>query len=154
MSIEIERKFLITNDGWKSLVINSFFIKQGYLNLAPERTVRVRIKGSQAHITIKGKSKGISRAEFEYQIPLKEAEQLILLSEGALIEKVRHEVKYEGNLWEIDVFSGKNQGLIVAEIELASENQIFKIPDWIGKEVSDDTKYYNSNLVISPFLAW
>ncbi len=154
MALEIERKFLVSNDDWKPLVANSFSIKQGYLNLDPERTVRVRITEDRAHITIKGKTNGISRAEFEYQIPLQDGEQLILLSEGVLIEKVRHEVKYEDNIWEIDVFLGRNKGLVMAEIELTSENQTFKIPPWIGKEVSADTRYYNANLVRHPYLNW
>ncbi len=154
MGMEIERKFLVSNDDWKPLVANSFSIKQGYLNLDPERTVRVRITEDRAHITIKGKTNGISRAEFEYQIPLQDGEQLILLSEGVLIEKVRHEVKYEDNIWEIDVFLGRNKGLVMAEIELTSENQTFKIPPWIGKEVSADTRYYNANLVRHPYLNW
>ncbi len=154
MPIEIERKYLIANNDWEPLVINSFSIKQGYLNLAPERTVRVRIKENSAFITIKGKTKGICRAEFEYPIPLQEAVQLILLSEGSLIEKVRYEISYEGNIWEVDLFSGENKGLIIAEIELPSESHHFKIPQWIGKEVSEDARYYNANLVTTPYLNW
>jgi len=154
MGLEIERKFLIKSDDWKPLVINSFSIKQGYLNLAPKRTVRVRIQEKNAFITIKGKTKGITRVEFEYTIPFQEAKQLILLSEGSLIEKIRHKVKYEGNVWEIDVFSGTNEGLIIAEIELQSETQSIEIPSWLGKEVSNDSRYYNANLVKNPYSSW
>ncbi len=154
MGVEIERKFLITNNDWKPLVINSFSIKQGYLSLAPERTVRVRTKNNKAYLTIKGKNKGITRAEFEYEIPIIEAEQLLLLCEGTIIEKVRHEVVYEHKIWEIDVFKGDNQGLIIAELELINEEETFKIPDWLGKEVSTEAKYYNSSLATLPYAKW
>lgn len=154
MPLEIERKFVVTTNEWRTLVSRSYTIKQGYLNLAPERTVRVRVKEDEAFITIKGKSIGITRAEFEYEIPVKEAEQLLELCEGVIILKTRHEVVFEHKLWEVDVFEGENTGLIMAEIELTAEEENFKTPAWVGKEVSTDSRYYNSNLVKNPFANW
>ena len=147
MATEIERKFLIQNSDWKKEISNSIGISQGYLSLDKERTVRVRIKGEKGILTIKGTTENISRKEFEYEIPKEEAEELLELCHQPLIEKIRNEVIHEGMTWEIDEFTGENEGLIVAEIELESESQIFEIPDWIGKEVSNDIRYYNSNLV-------
>ncbi len=154
MPTEIERKFLVRNNNWKDAVKRSFIIKQGYLNSNAERTVRVRLKGDEGFITIKGKSKGISRAEFEYKIPVNEAEQILLLCEESIIRKTRFEVNIANHLWEIDVFKGANKGLIIAEIELSSEQENFELPTWIGKEVSDDKRYYNSHLAKNPFCQW
>lgn len=154
MPQEIERKFLLRNDAWKPAIIRRLEIKQGYLNTDPKRTVRVRIKGDQGYLTIKSESVGISRQEFEYEIPYEEARSLILLCEPPVIDKVRHEVKHEGHLWEIDVFAGANEGLSVAEIELSAEDEGFSPPPWLGEEVSHDPRYFNSQLVACPFCDW
>lgn len=154
MAIEIERKFLLKNDNWKSKADSGTVIKQGYLNASKERTVRVRVYGEQGFLTIKGKTENISRAEFEYTIPLEEALELLKLCEKPLIEKVRYLYSEEGNTWEIDVFDGDNKGLEIAEIELKSEDQAFSIPEWLGEEVSGDPRYFNSLLIKKPFRSW
>ena len=152
--LEIERKFLVANDSWKQEVTNSTAIKQGYLNSTPERTVRVRIRGEKGYLTIKGKNENLTRKEFEYEIPLSEANELLDLCEKPIIEKIRHLVIKDEFTWEIDVFEGDNKGLIVAEIELTSENQRFETPAWIGKEVSADARYFNSSLIKLPYSKW
>lgn len=154
MPQEIERKFLLANDTWKSLTTRRLEIKQGYLNADSRRTVRVRIQGNSGYLTIKSESVGISRQEFEYDIPYEDARSLLLLCEPPVIDKVRHEVNYEGHLWEIDVFAGANEGLTVAEIELSSEDEVFARPGWLGEEVSDDPRYFNSHLVACPYCDW
>ena len=154
MALEIERKFLLKNDNWKALVKEEFLIKQGYLNSAKERTVRIRTYGDKGIITIKGKTKNLTRKEFEYAIPLTEALQMLEIAEKPIIEKTRFIVINNGNTWEIDVFEGMNNGLLVAEIELESENEKFEIPEWIGQEVSTDPKYYNACLIKHPFTEW
>ena len=153
MATEIERKFLVTNNSWKENAPYSLF-KQAYLNSTPERTVRIRIAGSQAFITIKSKNTGIQRQEFEYSIPVADAEQLLLLCETAPLEKIRHRVEHDGHCWEIDEFLGLNQGLLVAEIELQDEQEFFSKPEWLGAEVSDDPRYFNSYLANHPFTSW
>jgi len=154
MALEIERKFLLKNDNWKALVKEEILIKQGYLNSEKERTVRVRTYGDKGVITIKGKTNNLTRKEFEYAIPLTEALQMLEIAEKPIIEKTRFVVINNGNTWEIDVFEGMNNGLLVAEIELESENEKFEIPEWIGQEVSTDPKYYNACLIKHPFTAW
>ena len=154
MATEIERKFLLKNSDWKKEISTSMEIRQGYLSLDKERTVRIRVKGEKGILTIKGTTENVSRKEFEYEIPKEDAEQLLELCHRPLIEKIRSEVIHEGMTWEIDEFIGENEGLIVAEIELESENQAFEIPNWIGKEVSDDARYYNSNLVKQSYGNW
>lgn len=154
MALEIERKFLLKNDTWKTLVKEEFLIKQGYLNSEKERTVRVRTYGDKGIITIKGKNNNLTRKEFEYTIPLSDAIQMLELAEMPIIEKTRFIVINDGNTWEIDVFEGVNKGLVVAEIELESETEKFEIPDWIGEEVSTDPKYYNACLIKNPFKDW
>ena len=154
MALEIERKFLLKNDNWKALVKEEFLIKQGYLNSAKERTVRIRTYGDKGVITIKGKTNNLTRKEFEYAIPLTEALQMLEIAEKPLIEKTRFIVINNGNTWEIDVFEGMNKGLLVAEIELESESEKFEIPEWIGQEVSTDPKYYNACLIKHPFTEW
>ena len=152
MPTEIERKFLIKPDLWKDInPKKSVDIKQAYLSILSEKTIRVRVQGKKGFITIKGKTTGISRAEYEYNIPLKEALELITKFPENLIEKTRHYVYYSGNVWEVDEFKGANQGLFIAEIELKSENQKFELPPWIDKEVTNDKRYYNSNLSQNPF---
>ncbi len=154
MGIEIERKFLLKNNTWKTLAQTAEPIQQGYLNLDPVRTVRVRIKKGKGFLTIKGKTTHTTRQEFEYEIPLNEAQELLNLCVFSIIEKTRYLVVYDNCTWEIDVFEGDNQGLEVAEIELESEDQVLKLPNWIGAEVSHEARYYNANLVTTPFKDW
>ena len=154
MGTEIERKFLLTGDGWRALG-EPVLLRQGYLSSQPERTVRVRIEGAGATLTIKSKSVGATRGEWEYPLPLADANELLdAVCEQPIIEKYRSRVTYAGNVWEVDEFLGANQGLMFAEIELASEQQAFDKPDWIGAEVTDDRRYYNSNLIKLPFSHW
>ncbi|ATD63992.1 adenylate cyclase [Janthinobacterium svalbardensis] len=154
MGVEIERKFLLQGDAWRGLG-QAVLLRQGYLSSARERVVRVRIEGEQAMLTIKGANVGATRGEWEYPIPLADAAELLDgLCEQPLIEKVRHRIEHAGMLWEVDEFLGANAGLIVAEIELASEDQPFEKPEWIGVEVSGDARYYNANLIRHPFSQW
>ena len=154
MGIEIERKFLLAGDAWRGLG-QAVLLRQGYLSSARERVVRVRIEGEQAMLTIKGANVGASRGEWEYPIPLADAVELLDgLCEQPLIEKYRHRIEHAGMVWEVDEFLGANAGLIVAEIELASEDQPFEKPDWVGAEVSGDARYYNANLIRHPFSQW
>lgn len=152
MGIEIERKFLVTGDEWRKVAGTR--ICQGYLNRDKERTVRVRIAGEHAYLTVKGATRGATRMEFEYEIPVPDAEQLLALCEGPIIEKVRHLISHGGHSWEVDEFRGGNEGLVVAEIELESEEDEFPKPPWIGREVTEDSRYYNSNLASNPFCTW
>lgn len=154
--IEIERKFLVSSDTFKKQAIAEKRIKQGYLSSVPERTVRVRIKRNQGFLTIKGASNetGLSRFEWEKEIPIKEAEKLLLLCEKGVIDKTRFEVKIGNHFYEVDEFYGNNEGLIMAEIELQSENEQFEKPHWLGKEVTGDKRYYNSYLSSNPFKFW
>jgi CYTH domain-containing protein len=153
MATEIERKFLVTSDAWRDGQ-SGVLLQQGYLSRDPDRTVRVRIAGEAAFLTIKGRSKGLTRSEFEYPLPLDEARELLALCLPPLIEKRRHEVLHGGHVWEIDEFSGDNAGLIVAELELPAEDTAFEAPPWLGREVSDDPRYFNSNLSQRPFTRW
>ena len=154
MGIEIERKFLLAGDAWRGLG-QAVLLRQGYLSSTRERVVRVRIEGEQAMLTIKGANVGATRGEWEYPIPLADAVELLDgLCEQPLIEKVRHRIEHAGMVWEVDEFLGANAGLVVAEIELASEDQPFEKPDWIGAEVSGDARYYNANLIRHPFSQW
>lgn len=152
MAAEIERKFLV-KEGWRPQA-NGVRIAQGYLSTVPERTVRVRIKGEKGYLTVKGRNAGIRRAEYEYEIPLADAEAMLALCEQPLIEKRRYLVPYEGYTWEVDVFAGANEGLVVAEIELPAEDAAFAKPDWAGAEVSGDARYYNSSLIRHPYREW
>ena len=153
MGMEIERKFLVNNapfEKWDE----GIDITQGYLARGQQATARVRTFGSQGFMTIKGKTTGISRQEFEYEIPYEDAQALLLLCEGGLIIKRRWQVKVGAHLWEVDRFEGENSGLIVAEIELSSENESFTKPDWLGIEVSDDPRYFNGALSRTPYQDW
>lgn len=158
MGIEIERKFLVIKDEWFSHLEQNMYeavvIKQGYLNTEKERTVRVRTKGTKGFITIKGKVQSITRQEFEYEIPLTEADELLRLCNQPHIEKLRYKVEFEGTVWEVDVFSGDNEGLVMAEVELKNEQDRFSIPSWIGIEVSDDPRFYNLSLSLFPYKIW
>lgn len=154
MGTEIERKFLVTGDGWRELAVATVY-RQGYLGLEQGRTVRVRIAGEEAFLTIKGQASGISRMEFEYPIPLEDARIMLTeLCEQPIIEKKRSRINYQGFVWEVDEFFGENEGLLVAEIELAAEGQAFAKPSWVGEEVSDDRRYANASLVKNPFCRW
>jgi adenylate cyclase len=154
MGIEIEKKFLLTGTEWKQLATGTAY-RQGYLNSAKERTVRVRTINNQGFLTIKGVSVGATRLEYEYEIPLEDANALLdELCEKPLIEKNRYKVNFSGFTWEIDEFFGENDGLIVAEIELESEDQTFDKPDWVGEEVTGDSRYFNSNLINNPYSKW
>ncbi len=152
MAIEIERKFLVVGDAWRAAP--AVFYSQGYLNRDKARTVRVRIAGEEAFLTIKGLSVGVSRAEFEYPIPRWDAQELLALCEQPLVEKNRHKILYQGFVWEVDEFLGENLGLVVAEIELPSEDTVFAKPDWVGAEVTADARYFNSNLSRTPYNRW
>ena len=154
MGKEIERKFLVKNQDFKKFGRGTF-IKQGFLSSAKERVVRIRITGHQAFLTIKGISKGAARTEFEYEIPLEDAEFMMSdLCEKPIIEKFRYRIKAANVVWEVDEFKGLNEGLIVAEIELKSEDQVFDHPEWVGIEVTDDPRYFNSNLIRNPYSTW
>lgn len=155
LAIEIERKFLVDAEKWqKADKPKPVFCAQTYLLNAEDQTIRVRILADEGFLTIKNKISAISRSEFEYSIPLADAKELLKMSSAIPIEKERYLV-YEGNaLWEVDVFSGENKGLIVAEIELSSEQQTFEKPVWLGREVSDDPKFYNASLQKQPFQTW
>lgn len=147
MPVEIERKFLVNKERWNLVEkpkINR--IKQGYLLTDPNKTIRVRLKNTKGYITIKGLSVGATRQEFEYEIPRKDAEQLLEKFSVSNLEKNRYEILYKGKLWEVDEFLGDNSGLIIAEIELNNESEIFELPNWIEKEVTDNKQYYNVNI--------
>ncbi|WP_225036098.1 CYTH domain-containing protein [Winogradskyella sp. SM1960] len=154
--IEIERKFLVNSEAFKTEAYNSYAIKQGFLNSDKERTVRVRLKKEVGYITVKGKStsNGLSRFEWEKEITITEAESLLKLCEQGLIDKTRYEVKLGNHTFEIDEFYGDNEGLVIAEVELNSESESFKRPNWLGKEVTGDPKYYNSQLSKKPYNKW
>jgi adenylate cyclase len=155
MATEIERKFLVIGDDWQQEVTESTHIVQGYLVSAEHLTLRVRIRGEQAFLTIKGRTQGISRDEFEYPIPMSDAQAMLEgLAQGPIIDKIRHIVPHGGHDWEIDVFARDNAGLVMAEVELASDTEHIDMPQWAGLEVSDDARYYNVNLVSNPFRNW
>ena len=153
MAQEVEKKFLVTSTDFKTSAFKQTHIKQGYLSSVPERTVRIRIKGNAGYITIKGigNNSGASRYEWEKEIPLMEAEELMKICEPGIIDKTRYEVKVGKHTFEIDEFYGENQGLIVAEIELKNENDHLEKPDWLGAEGTGDAKYYNAMLMKNPF---
>ena len=154
MGVEIERKFLVRDARWKTLG-QGMLIRQGYLSSHSDRIVRVRILDKEAVLTIKGRSKGATRGEWEYPIPLADAEVFLdTLCEKPLIEKYRYRIPHDGMTWEVDEFLGENAGLVVAEIELDAEDQAFSIPDWIGDDVTHDARYVNANLLRHPFSKW
>lgn len=153
MSHEIERKFLLKSDAWRDRAQGVTY-RQGYLSTVPERTVRVRIAGDEAFLTVKGRNVKNTRLEFEYAIPMADAEAMLKLCDGPLVEKTRYDISHAGKTWQVDEYFGENQGLILAEVELSSESEQPDIPDWIGEEVSGDARYYNSNLAKNPFSSW
>ena len=154
MAKEIERKYLVVDDAWRSRAVGTVF-RQGYLSTVKERTVRVRVAGDRGYLTIKGITVGAVRSEFEYEIPRADADQMLdELCEQPLIEKTRYEIEAGELTWEIDEFAGVNEGLIVAEVELEDEAQGIALPDWVGMEVSHDPRYFNANLIAHPFSEW
>jgi adenylate cyclase len=154
MAQEIERKFLLAGEGWRGLA-RGIGYRQGYLCASRERSVRVRIAGEKGSLTIKGETVGAARSEYEYEIPLEDAREMLdSLCPQPQIEKKRYTIFYRDFTWEIDEFSGLNQGLIVAEIELEREDQAFERPDWIGEEVTGDPRYYNAALCVAPYSTW
>lgn len=155
MGKEIERKFLIHQPKWDKLKKpKGKLLRQGYLLTDQIKTIRVRATESNGFLTIKGQTVGATRLEYEYEIPVSEATELLDNFSVSELSKTRYEIEFNGKLWEVDVFAGDNDGLIVAEIELESEDEIFDLPDWIAKEVTEDERYYNSNLTVRPFKDW
>ena len=154
MPQEIERKFLLKNNKWRDYAEDRFVIKQGYLNTDKDRTVRVRVRGNKGFLTIKGRTIGMTRPEFEYEIPVRDAQQLIRLCEGPIIDKTRYLIPKKDHVWEIDIFRGDNEGLAIAEVELQYPDQKIPKPRWIGQEVTGDPRYFNSNLVKHPYTTW
>lgn len=154
MATEIERKFLVRGDGWRTGAAGQAY-RQGYLAADGDRTVRVRLAGATGYLTVKGKTVGLSRPEYEYEIPAADAEELLdRLCLRPLIEKTRYRVEYGGHQWEIDVFEGENRGLVLAEIELSHPDEVFALPAWAGDDVSADPRYYNANLARRPYGNW
>jgi len=153
MPVEIERKFLVTSDEWKSSVVDSKVCKQGYLVTDVNKSVRIRVIGDQGFLTVKGATEGFSRMEFEYEVDLADANYMLLLCEQ-LVEKTRYYIEHAGLTWELDVFDGLNAGLVMAEVELETETQFFEKPSWAGEEVSQDRRYFNSNLIVNPYTSW
>ena len=153
MGLEIERKFLVTATAYKALA-PGVLTRQGYLSSTGDRTVRVRIAGDRGFLTVKGRSQGLSRSEFEYAIPVEDAAAMLDLCEKPLIEKTRYRIPFGAHTWEVDEFHGANAGLVVAEVELASADEEPALPPWVGPEVSRDARYYNVNLAKRPFTTW
>ena len=153
MGIELERKFLVVGDTWKKQVDRGVLYTQGYLHSTADMTIRIRIIEDKAFLTLKGITSRISRSEYEYPIPMTDAEELLKTC-SSLITKYRYRLEHYQHVWSIDVFTGDNDGLIIAEIELSSEVEDFQHPNWLGKEVSQDCRYYNSKLVTDPFSSW
>jgi adenylate cyclase len=155
MATEIERKYLVLNDAWRAHVQREVRYLQGYLANTRDCSVRVRVGGDSAFLNVKGATVGASRLEFEYPVPVADAEVMLReLSAGGVVEKTRYYVPYGGREWEVDVFAGENAGLVVAEIELDDEADVIALPDWAGEEVTEDVRYYNSNLAVTPFNRW
>ena len=153
MAVETERKFLVSGDAWRSLGTPVPYA-QGYLARGNGITVRIRIAGKKAFFTVKGPVDGISRPEFEYPVPVEDAREMLRLCKDPVIEKTRTRIPHDSHVWEVDEFGGKNQGLIVAEVELSSPDEVVVLPTWIGVEVTGDPRYYNSNLAVHPFGDW
>lgn len=153
MASEIERKFLVTGDAWRD-GSPGLRMAQGYLSLDPDRTVRVRLAGENAWLTVKGRTQGITRAEFETSIPPADAAELLKMCLPSVIDKTRHRVDFGGHVWEVDVFHGANEGLVIAEVELTDESVLPELPPWVGAEVSSDVRYFNASLAASPHSRW
>lgn len=154
MGIEIERKFLVTGEEWR-IAAEPVLYRQAYLSSCKNHTVRVRVAGTKGFLTVKGRNRGLERPEFEYEIPLQDAVWMLEnMTEFGLVEKLRYKIPHAGFIWEVDEFLGKNSGLIIAEIELQNANQLFPKPGWLGREVSDDPRYFNANLAMNPYSLW
>lgn len=154
MAVEIERKFLLQGDGWRGLASGKHY-RQGYLSTVAARTVRVRVIEDSGYLTIKGATSNATRAEYEYVIPVEDAHAMLdTLCERPLIEKTRYRIEHQGMIWEVDEFAGENAGLLLAEVELDSADQAIALPDWVGKEVTGEPRYYNANLIANPFSQW
>jgi adenylate cyclase len=154
MAIEIERKFLVRNGRYRRLA-KPVRYRQGYLSTAKDRVVRVRIAADKAFLALKGTTNGVARPEYEYQIPLSDAEQMLAeLCEKPVIEKSRYKIEHNGLIWDVDEFHGPNEGLVVAEVHLQDENQQITLPEWVGSEVTGDARYFNSSLVQNPYCNW
>lgn len=155
MAQEIERKFLVSCDDWRSQVASSSYYRQGYMANTDKCSIRIRVAGEKGFLNIKSATLDITRTEYEYMVPVEEAEAMLNgFCEGALIEKTRYFVEHQGHTWEVDVFDGRNRGLIMAEIELEHRDETFPLPPWIGAEVSDDPRYYNVYLARCPYAEW
>lgn len=155
MGIEIERKFLLKNDAWKKSNAKPLVLKQGYIKNSKKGVVRIRTCDSTGFITVKGETRNASRLEYEYEIPVKDAEEMLdKLCDKPLVEKKRYNIDHGGFQWSVDQFLGANLGLVVAEIELETEDQAFDRPSWLGKEVTGDPRYFNSNLITTPYSDW
>ena len=155
MAVEIERKFLVRGKSWRSAVESQARVLQGYLASDAKVTVRVRVTGAAAYLTIKGATSGISRSEYEYRIPVEDAQAMLRdLAMYPPIDKMRYRVRFGDHLWDLDLFAGENEGLAMAEVELGSEDEIFEVPEWAGDEVTGDPRYYNANLARHPFKRW
>lgn len=155
MATEIERKFLVKNDLWRDQVISESRMKQGYLANQGNASIRVRVDRGKAMLNIKSATLGVRRSEFEYQIPLEDGEEILAaVAQQPFIDKTRYKVKCGDHVWELDVFEGENRGLVVAELELGSEEEAFEMPAWAGDEVSEDPRYYNVSLVKTPYTRW
>ena len=155
MSFEIERKFLVIGDSWRGAVTARLHLRQAYLTSHDKASIRVRIKDNrEATLTVKSRNAELRRLELEYSVPVLEAEAMIPLRRGSVIEKVRHKVPFAGLTWEVDEFAGENEGLIIAEVELAHEHQQFEVPPWVGAEVTRQAEYYNDSLAQRPFTTW
>ncbi|MDD2320323.1 MAG: CYTH domain-containing protein [Geobacteraceae bacterium] len=154
MAREIERKFLVKNDFWKR-GCQGLFCRQGYLVKEEDITVRVRILGDEGYLTVKGRTEGMARDEFEYRIPQDDAVAMLgSMCRGGIVEKIRYHVEFKGFTWDVDEFLGENSGLVLAEVELEHEDQVPELPDWLGQEVTGDVRYYNAYLAGNPFSAW
>jgi len=154
MGIEIERKFLVDGNDWRADAVGRRY-RQGFLNTAKERTVRVRTDGTKGFLTVKGPSVGSVRTEFEYEIPVEDADAILEdLCEQPVIEKIRYRIPWGSHTWEVDEFLGENEGLVIAEIELSQANEPFEKPPWLGRDVTGDPRYYNANLVSHPYRQW
>ncbi|MBE9129687.1 CYTH domain-containing protein [Coleofasciculus sp. LEGE 07081] len=155
MATEIERKFLVKGEQWRDFATEGKVYRQGYIPTENNTTVRVRLVGEQGYLTLKGPRIGVSRSEYEYSIPAQDAREMLdNFCQRPLIEKTRYKIALRGLLWEVDEFVGENEGLILAEVELTDENQAIELPDWIGQDVSDESRYYNANLVQYPYNKW
>lgn len=155
MAEEIERKFLVKDDSWREHVVRQAKMRQGYLNSTEQSSVRVRVSGDSAYLNIKSATLGVYRKEYEYAIPVDDANEILSeLAEKPLIEKTRYYVEHSGHLWEVDVFEGENAGLVVAEVELSHEEEPFELPPWAAEEVSHDARYYNVCLARQPYKSW